>query len=144
MASTLSNMKISITKQMRAMRDVMMFMVANGVNFHTVQQLREELEYSASFFPSTVWGGDHGYIPLVFSHEKMRVVANNDHLDCSPIKTPELLNPTITTGAKGRDLLKLQEEHLSMWASFVYQKVHDQVGIKTIVTNVEEQYIKPL
>ena len=74
----------------------------------------------------------------------MRVVANNDHLNCRRINNTELVNPAITTDTKVRDLLKLQEEQLSLWASFVYQKVVGQLGAETIVTNVEEQYIKPL
>ena len=92
-ASTLANMEISITEQVRAKRYVMTFTMVNDVNFHTVQQLREELTYFASFFPSTAWGGDHGYLPLVLSQDKMRVVANNNHLDCSRIDQPELINP---------------------------------------------------
>ena len=74
----------------------------------------------------------------------MRVVANNDHLDCRRIDKPELVNPEITKDTKGKDLLKIQEEQLALWASFVYQKVVDQVGVKTIVTNVDEQYINHL
>ena len=45
---------------------------------------------------------------------------------------------------KGRDLLKLQEEQLAMWESFVYHKVVGQVGVETIVKNIDEQFIKPL
>ena len=93
MASTLAKMDIFITKQVQAKRDATTFTMVNDVNFHTVQQLREELTYFASFFPSTAWGGDHGYLPLVLSQDKMRVVANNNHLDCSRIDQPELINP---------------------------------------------------
>ena len=74
----------------------------------------------------------------------MRVVANNNHLDCSRIKKPELVNPEITKDTKGRYLLKLQEEQLAMWASSLYEKVVVQVSVETIITNVDEQYIKPL
>ena len=122
----------------------MRFTMVNEVNFHTVQQLREELADLASFFPSTAWGGWGGYLPLVIGQDKMRVVANNDHLYCLCIDKPKLVNPEITSETKVRDLLKLQEEQLDLWASFVYQKVVGHVGVKTIVTNADEQYIKPL
>ena len=74
----------------------------------------------------------------------MRFVANNDHLDCRRIDKTELVNLEITKGTKGRDLLKLQEEQLALWASFVYQKVVGHVGGETIVTNVNKQYITTL
>ena len=70
----------------------MTFTVVNEVNFHTVQQLREELVDFASFFPSTVWRGYHGYLPLVLGQDKMRVVANNNHLDFRRIDKPKLVN----------------------------------------------------
>ena len=142
MARTFSNMEISITEQVQEKRDAMKFTMVNNLKFHTVQQLREKLADFVSFFPSTAWGGDHRYLPLVLIQDKMRVVANNGHLKCSRIKNPKLVNPKITTDTKGRDLLKLQEEHLAMWTSFVYHKVVGQVGVKKIVMNVDEQYIK--
>ena len=74
----------------------------------------------------------------------MRVVANNNHLDCRGTDKPDLFIPTITSDTKGRYLLKLQEEQLDLWESFVYKKVAGQVSVKTIVTNVDKQYIKPL
>ena len=128
MESTLANMEISITKQVRAKRDAMSFTMVNNMNFHTVQQLREELADLASFFPSTAWGGDHRYLPLVLGQDKMRVIANNDHLDYCHMDKPKLVNPEITSDMKGRDLLKLQEEQLALWASFVYQKFVGHVG----------------
>ena len=144
MASTLAKMDIFITKQVQAKRDATTFTMVNDVNFHTVQQIREELADFARFLISTSWEGDHGYLLLVLSHEKMRVVANNNHLDYSCMNKPKLVNPLITTDTKGRDLLKIQEEQLDLWASFVYQKVVGQFGVETIVTNVDKQYIKPL
>ena len=74
----------------------------------------------------------------------MRVVANNNHLDCRRIDKPDIVKPEIMSDTRGRDLLKFLEEQLVIWSSFVYQKVIGQVGVKTIVTNVDEQYIKPL
>ena len=74
----------------------------------------------------------------------MRVVANNDHLDCRRIDKPKLVNSAITSDRKGRYLLKLQEKQLDLWESFVYQKVVGQVSINTIFTNADKQYIKPL
>ena len=145
MASTLSKMEISITKQVRAKRDAMTFMMVNDVKFYTVQQLQEELTDFARFLPSTTWGGGyHRYIPLVLSQDKMRIVANNNQLDFSRIDKPNIVNPEITTDTKYRDLLKLQEEKLALWESFVYQKFVGQVGVETIVTSVDEKYIKPL
>ena len=118
--------------------------MVNKVNFHTIQQLREELADFAIFFPSTAWGRDHGYIPLLLGQDKMRVVANNNHLDCCQIDKPELVNPAITSDTKGRDLLKLQEEQLALWEKCFYQKVVGEVGVETIVTNIDKKYIKPL
>ena len=145
MASTLAKIEIYITEQVREKWDAMTFTMVNDVNFHTVQQLLEELADFASFFPSTAWGGGgHGYLPLLLSRDKMRVVANNNHLDCRCIYKPEFANPAITTDTKGRDLLKLQEEKLALWASFVYQYVVEQVRVKTIVTNLEKAIYKAL
>ena len=89
-------------------------------------------------------GGRHGYILIVLSQDKMRVIGNNYHLECRCINKPELVKPLITTETKGRDLLKLQEDQLALWASFVYQNVVGQVSIKTIIMNVDKQYIKTL
>ena len=144
MASTFTKMEISITKQVWAKRDAMKFAMVNEVNFHTVQQLWEEIADFASFFLSTAWGGDHGYILLVIGQDKMRVVANNDHLDCRRIDKPKLVNSAITSDRRGRYLLKLQEKQLDLWESFVYQKVVGQVSVNTIFTNADKQYIKPL
>ena len=110
MASTLAKMEISITKQVRAKRDAVTFMIVNRVNFHTVQQLQEELADFASFFPSTSWREEHDYLLLVIVQDKMRFVANNYHLDCRRIEKNKLVNPKITSDTKGRDLLKLQED----------------------------------
>ena len=74
----------------------------------------------------------------------MRVVTNNDHLDCRGIDKSDLFNRAIKSDTKGRYLLKLQEEQLDLWESFVYQKVAGQVSVKKIVTNVDKQYIKLL
>ena len=92
MASNLAKMDIFISEHVRAKRDATAFTMVNKVNFHTVQQLREEPAYFASFFPSTAWGGDHGYLPLVLGQDKMRVVANNNHLDFRRIDKPKLVN----------------------------------------------------
>ena len=86
MESNLAKMEISISEHVRAKQDATAFAMVNKVNFHTVQQLQEEPAYFASFFPSTAWGGDHGYLPLVLIQDKMRVIANNDHLKCSRIE----------------------------------------------------------
>ena len=113
-------MEISITEQVQAKRYTMTFTIVNEVNFHTVQQLREELSDFASFFPSIAWRGDHRYLPSVLGQDKVRVFVNNKHLDCRRIYKPELVNLSITSDTNGRDLLKLQEKHLALWASFVY------------------------
>ena len=77
MESALAKMEIYITEQVQSKRDAMTFTMVNDVNFHNVQQLQEELSDFARFFPSTLWGGDHRYLPLVLSQDKMRVNANN-------------------------------------------------------------------
>ena len=98
--------------------------MVNDVKLHSIQKLREKLADFASFSPSIAWGGgDHGYLPLVLSQDKMRVVANNNHLDCSCIDDPKLANPAITIDTKGIYILKIQDEQLTLWANFVYQKV---------------------
>ena len=109
MASTLAKMEISVPKQVQAKRDAMTFTIVNEVNFHTVQQLREELADFASFFPSTAWRGYHRYLPLLLGQDKIRVVVNNEHLDCRQIDKPEVVNLSITSDTNDRDLIKLQE-----------------------------------
>ena len=60
MASTLAKMEISITEHVRVKWDAMVFMMGNDVNFHTFQQLLEELVDFTIFFPFTAWGGGGG------------------------------------------------------------------------------------
>ena len=67
-----------------------------------------------------------------------------NNLDCIHIGKPDLINPAIKDDIKGGYLLKIQEQHLAVWADYVYQNFVDQVGVDTIVTYVDEQCIKPL
>ena len=46
-------------------------------------------------------GGGHRYLPLVLDQDKMRAVANNDHLDYYCINNTEVINPAIISDTKG-------------------------------------------
>ena len=73
----------------------------------------------------------------------MRIVAKKNNLDCSRIRTPDLINPSIKDNTKGTDLLQLQEKKMAVWLDYVYQKFVDQVGVNMITANINAQYINP-
>ena len=77
---------------------------------NSVRQMIDKLSGFASHFSSSKFGECHGYLLLVLSKSKMRLVMGEANLDCARITTPARINPAIADTTSGRALLQLQEE----------------------------------
>ena len=144
MDSGVTKTEISISTQVRAKRDALAFTQFTAPpNFHNTKLLREELAIFLSTFPCNQWRGEHGFLPMGLSEEKMQLLTANNALDCTAIAKTDLVNPEIVDKT-GHDLLTLQEEQRGLWLDYLYQRVLNQVGGEIIVSVIPEQYIKPL
>ena len=109
MVSGITKIEVSIAAQVRAQRDAHAFtMFIEPPCFQNVKNLREEIAVFTSSFPSNLWGGQNGFLPLALPENKMWIVAQNAGLNCNPLDTPDLVNSEILESTKGRDLLELQ------------------------------------
>ena len=109
-----------------------------------VRKLVEQLATFTSHFSTSAWGGKHGHLALVLDETTMRTITKNSALDCSRLKKPGLVHPSIAENTKGRDLLELQEKHKQTWAEYHSQTIIDAVAVEAIVAAVDAQYIDQL
>ena len=128
MASGVTKMYISIATQVGAKRDTLAFTQFTAPpDFHNTKLLREELAIFLSTFPCNQWRGEHGFLPMGLSEEKIQPLTANNALDCTEIAKPDFVNLSIVAET-GRNLLTLQEEKHGMWSDYLYQRVLKQVG----------------
>ena len=109
-----------------------------------VRKIVEQLATFTSHFSTSAWGGKHGHLALVLDEKKMRAITNDGALDCSRLKKPGLVHPSIDGNTKGRDLLEFQEKHKQTWAEYHSQMVIDAVAVEAIVAAVDVQYLDQL
>ena len=74
----------------------------------------------------------------------MRLASGIQYLECSSIKRPELLIPKIEDDTSGCELLQIQEDHKVYWQGYTFQEVIDSVAVKSIVADVDAQYVEQL
>ena len=62
---------------------------------------------------------------LVLDEAKMRLLTGNNNLACRPIPKQDTINLLIVDDTKGRNLLKLQEDHKTLWYKYDLQEAVD-------------------
>ena len=86
----------SITKMVReSMEAVPLDAIVGHTTLKSVRHLADQLVAFVSYFATTKWGKNHGFLPLVFTETKIRLSAGIQDLECRRIKRPKLLNPKI-------------------------------------------------
>ena len=110
----------------------------------SVCHLIDQLAAFASHFSTTKWSGHHGYLALVLSADKMKLITNDANLNCSRLLLPARINPAITDTTTGRQLLQLQDDQKLEWQDYTFQQVIDEIGVQAIVGAVDAQYFDKL
>ena len=72
----------------------------------------------------------------------MRLLTGDKNLACRPIPKPDAINLLILDNTKGRNLLKLQEDHNTLWHKYDLQNAVDTCGVTSIEQIVDAQYIE--
>ena len=116
--------------------------IVGQTNLNSIQHLVDQLAAFANHFANTKWGGKHGFLPLVLTKTKMRLVNRIQDLECGHIKRPELLNPKVEDDTKGRKILQLQEYHKVNCQEYTFQEVIDAVAVEAIVAAADAQYVE--
>ena len=86
----------TITKMVRGrMAAVPINAIVGQPTLPAVQKIVYQLSAFASHFHTTSWGGHHGYLTLVLSKPKMRIVTTDAILNYARLAQPALVHPDI-------------------------------------------------
>ena len=98
----------------------------------TLKSIRHTFDQLAAFaihFDTTKWRGKYGFLLIVLTKTKIRLVADIQDPKCRCIKWHELLNTKIKEDTKGGKILQLQEDHKFNWQEYTFQGVINAVAV---------------
>ena len=110
-------------------------------NFGSVHQMVDQLAAIVSSFPTTQWGGNHGYLPLVLGQAKMRLVTKDNNITCTKITKPDKTSSKITKDSNAKEIITYQDENKLLWQEYEFQQAINSVGVEYMVSAVDGQYV---
>ena len=97
---------VAVTKMMRAKFEAdPIDRLIGQPNLGSVFQMVDQLAAIVSSFPTTQWGGNHGYLPLILCQTKMHLLAKDNNLTCTKNTIPDKTSSKITKNSTPKEIM---------------------------------------